>query len=198
MIINEDESKFDLDFNLFKDPISFEYFKNPKILECGNTLDHEILSGIKKENKNFKCPLCNTIIKYNKIDDIPNNWLICNLLNIEIKKENIDEKKDYYSKKNLNLIASNIIDKEIETIFNDLLVKISLTASNGYFTYRYQPNKLFEKYPIEQFYYLDIALKNKFKALGFKINHDYNTYSGISCCCFSCCGSYITEIIISW
>jgi hypothetical protein len=92
MLSDNEKSNYNIDYNLLKDPITLEIFKYPKILDCGHTFDHDTLKSIINRNIIFKCPLCNKIISERNIEKIPTNWLVCNLLNININN------RDRYSK----------------------------------------------------------------------------------------------------
>ena len=197
MTINNDESKSDFDKNLLKDPITFELFKNPKILNCGHTFDYDTLLSMQKKSLNrsiIKCPLCNKFIDISLgINNLSNNWLICNLLNIKIEKKTEKEIKPIFNKEQAKLITKNYLQTDIDKLFDSLLNDIKEASQKGFYTYEYIREFRFRKYPMEQIINIDNEIINKLTELGFNVEKTDCLYF-----CFICCCCYNKRRIIQW
>lgn len=115
-------------------PITYQVFKNPRVLPCGHTFDKEALTKLKKS----KCPMCRESFILNQCAP---NWIIIKYLNLDINENKSNESVQFTAQDAIN--EMNIIEKsdKIDKIINKILKAVRKTAILGKSHYVYKYNK---------------------------------------------------------
>ncbi|KAL3879299.1 hypothetical protein ACJMK2_031600 [Sinanodonta woodiana] len=65
-----------------------EIYSDPRSLPCGHSFCLKCLEGVAGNNRRFPCPVCrfDVDLRYTKVDDLPKNYVLCNVIEALYKK----------------------------------------------------------------------------------------------------------------
>jgi DNA-binding PadR family transcriptional regulator len=120
----------EIDDEDFKDPISLEIFKEPRVISCGHTLDNASLSNPSLES----CPCCRALIDKTTVQELPENFP--KLINLaRFFKEDFNVGNFFIAlEENPSTLPEYISLLESEGFLNTILSEAHTAKKSKYFT----------------------------------------------------------------
>lgn len=137
-------------------PISMTRFQHPVLLPCGHTFDKGSVGHFKKK----MCPLCREPF-LEDIDDLPVNWVLIELMGLDIETPKVSMFQKIYRKN----IRYRIM-KEI----TDLIRRIRLVEKRGYMYYGYESH--FPDISAPEIEDVREYISHQLMMLGYRVTHE--------------------------